>query len=264
MKPHIRNIPTKPAFLIALAAALLTATMAMATDRLEVTVFAAASTTNAITDINRLYEEKGLGKITVSFAASSTLAKQIDNGAPADIYISANVKWMDYLMERELIEPTTRRDLLSNRIVLIAPSGRSHKDVDITKGFDLAALLDKGRLSMGDPEHVPAGIYGKKALISLGVWDSVKDMLAPAKDVRSALVLVERDEAPIGLVYATDAAITSKVRVIGRFPIDSHPPITYPVAAIKGHDNEAVRQYLDFLDLPEAAAIFTQYGFSLR
>ena len=263
MKTRIRNFLMKSTVLAA-AAVLLTVTATMATERPEVTVFAAASTTNAITDINRLYDEKGLGKITVSFAASSTLAKQIDNGAPADVYISANVKWMDYLVERDLIEPTTRRDLLSNRIVLIAPTGSRLGEVNIAKGFALAALLDKGRLSLGDPEHVPAGIYGKKALISLGVWDSVKDKLAPAKDVRSALVLVERDEAPIGLVYATDAAITSKVRVIGRFPIDSHPPITYPVAAIKGHDNEAARRYLDFLSSPEAATIFTRYGFSLQ
>ena len=231
----------------------------------EAVVFAAASTTNAITEIGDLFAAKGLGHITTSFASSSTLAKQIASGAPANVFLSANEKWMDFLEEKGDIEKASRFDLLGNRIVLIAPLQSSIQTVDVKKGLDLAALLGTdGRLSMGDPEHVPAGMYGKKAMEGLGLWNQVKDRLAPMKDVRAALVLVERAEVPLGQVYATDAAISKKVRIVGTFPVDSHPPIVYPVAAVAGKQTDVAAKFLDFLKTPEARAVFVKYGFEVR
>lgn len=229
-----------------------------------ITIFAAASTTNAITEINALFEARGLGRTTVAFAASSTLAKQIDRGAPADIFLSANHQWMDYLTERGTIEAHNRFDLLGNHLVLIAPADADLKGISIVQGFPLATLLGEGRMAMGDPAHVPAGMYGKQALVSLGVWDTVVQKLAPAKDVRTALVLVARREAPMGLVYATDAAISTRVRILAMFPQTSHPAITYPVAIVKGRNNDASRQYLKFLTTPEARMIFEKFGFFVR
>jgi len=231
----------------------------------EVVVFAAASTTTAITEIGHLYAARGLGHITTSFASSSTLAKQIANGAPVDVFLSANENWMDFLEEKGLIEKTSRFNLLGNRIVLIAPLQSSIQTVDVKKGLDLAALLGSdGRLSMGDPEHVPAGMYGKKAMENLGLWDQVKGRLAPRKDVRAALVLVERAEAPLGQVYVTDAAISKKVRVVGTFPVESHPPIVYPVAAVVGGKADAAADFINFLKTPEARAAFEKVGFEVR
>lgn len=231
----------------------------------EVVVFAAASTTNAVTEIGDLFAAGGLGHITTSFASSSTLAKQIESGAPANVFLSANEKWMDFLEEKGAIEKASRFDLLGNRIVLIAPSKSSIQTVAVKKGLDLAALLGKdGRLSMGDPEHVPAGIYGKTAMERLGLWDQVRDRLAPMKDVRAALVMVERAEAPLGQVYATDAAISEKVRIVGTFPVESHPPIVYPVAAAAGKKTDVTAKFLDFLKTPEARAVFEKYGFEVR
>lgn len=230
----------------------------------QVTIFAAASTTNAITDIKAMFEARGFGKTRVAFASSSTLAKQIDNGAPADIFLSANQKWMDYLTERGMIEPDSRFDLLGNRLVLIAAADAALEKISIAPGFPLTALLGQGRLAMGDPAHVPAGMYGKQALVSLGIWAGVAQKLAPTKDVRTALVLVERKETPMGLVYATDAAISDRVRVLGVLPQTSHPAITYPVAVIKGSRGTASRQFLKFLKTPEARMVFETYGFSVR
>ncbi|AOY57164.1 molybdate ABC transporter substrate-binding protein [Desulfococcus multivorans] len=232
----------------------------------DVLVFAAASTTNALTEIGEQYTAAHPGRrITPSFASSSALAKQIESGAPADIFLSANRKWMDYLAEKDLIATESRFDLLGNRIVLIAPIKSTMPSITVVPGFSLAAALGAdGRLSLGDPDHVPAGIYGKKALENLGGWDAVKDRLAPMKDVRAALVLVERGEAPLGLVYATDAAISKKVRVVGTFPEDSHPPIVYPAAAVSGGKTAASRHFLDFLRSPAARMIFEKYGFVVR
>lgn len=231
----------------------------------EVIVFAAASTTNAMTDIGELYASKNLGVVKTSFASSSTLAKQIASGAPADVYLSANKKWMDFLAEKDAVDAATRFDLLGNRIVLIVPLDSSINTIEITSGLDLAALLGKdGRLSMGDPDHVPAGMYGRKAMHHLGLWEQVKERVAPMKDVRAALVLVERAEAPLGEVYATDAAISKKVRVVGAFPIASHPPIVYPVAAVAGGRTEAASTFMAFLKSPDARAVFEKYGFDVR
>ena len=231
----------------------------------DLTVFAAASTTNAITDISEAFENRHHQQVNLSFASSSTLAKQISSGAPADIYISANMKWMDFLEEKKLIRKESRFNLLGNRIVLIAPEKSPLEHIDVVHGFSLVFFLgDDGRLSIGDPDHVPAGMYGKKALQNLGVWDSVKNRLAPMKDVRAALVLVERKEAPLGLVYATDAAISHKVRIVGTFPENSHPPIVYPVAVTSGGKISETGDFILFLKSPEAGKIFKKYGFSIR
>ena len=229
-----------------------------------VTVFAAASTTNAVTDIGRLYMDEHKAKVRISFASSSTLAKQIDNGAPADIYISANKKWMDYLEAQKMIAPRSRVDLLGNRIVLIVPAQSDVKHIVIKTGFPLDKFLGDGRLAMGDPEHVPAGIYGREALIHLKVWEKVKNKVAAMKDVRAALAMVERGEVPVGLVYSTDAAISRKVRVVGVFPPESHSPIVYPAAVIVDHATPAVERFMAFLGSPAAKTVFERYGFSVK
>ncbi len=239
-------------------------------DQPSITVFAAASTTNAVTDIAALYEMDHLVKIRLSFASSSTLAKQIENGAPADIFLSANPKWMDYLAEKDMIVTATRRNLLGNRLVLIVPKDSPIERLQVDAGLDLAGILKDGRLSMGDPDHVPAGMYGKNALTHLGLWDAIADRLARAKDVRAALVLVERGECPLGQVYATDAAISEKVRVAGVFPDESHPPIVYPAALVKqgtgGQANSGPEalSFLDFLQSDPAVRVFEKYGFTVR
>lgn len=229
----------------------------------KIIVFSAASATNAVTDIGTLYFKSVDGRFVPSFASSSTLAKQIEKGAPADIYISANVKWMDYLEEKGMIEKKTRVDLLSNRVVLIAPLESKIK-TPLIEGFDLSGLLADGRLSMGDPDHVPAGIYGKQALVSLGQWDGVQDKIIRAKDVRSALYFVEQNEAPLGLVYATDAAISKKVKVVYVFPESLHTPITYPAAIVNGKETKAVTDFFHFFRTEGAKKIFESYGFSVK
>jgi len=258
---------------VAVAAVLILGTVlggSAGADQQTITVFAAASTTNAVTDIAALYETDHPVKIRLSFASSSTLAKQIENRAPADIFLSANPKWMDYLAEKGMILTETRRDLLGNRLVLIVPGDSAIDGLQVDSGLDLAGILGDGRLSMGDPDHVPAGMYGKNAMMHLGLWDAIADRLARAKDVRAALVLVEREECPLGQVYATDAAISDKVRVAGVFPEESHPPIVYPAALVKqntgGQANpgpEAL-SFLDFLQSDTAARVFETYGFTVR
>jgi len=234
-----------------------------ADDRSERTLlFSATSTINAMKDVGDLFNKKGVGKCLISFASSSTLAKQIERGAPADIFVSANVKWIDYLTERGLIEPGSRFDLLGNRIVLVAPRD-SPLRIQIEPYFKLADLLGHERIAMGDPDHVPAGIYGKQALESLGVWNSIAKKLALTKDVRAALALVEKGETPLGVVYATDAGISSKVRIVGLFPENSHPPITYPVVIVSGRGRALTDSFLSFLKSPEARVVFEKYGFTV-
>ncbi|MDL2279999.1 molybdate ABC transporter substrate-binding protein [Desulfovibrio sp. OttesenSCG-928-G11] len=229
----------------------------------DVLIFAAASATDAITEIGTLYEARGLGKVTASFASSSTLAKQIEQGAPADVFLSANDKWMDYLEERQLLAVGSRVNLLRNRIVLIVPADSPAKDLELKAGLSLLPLLGAdGRLAVGDPEHVPVGMYGKKALENLGMWQEISDRLAPAKDVRAGLALVERAEAPLGLVYESDAVLSGKARIIGVFPENSHPKIVYPVAAVAAGELDAAGELIKFLLEPEARAIFKKYGFA--
>lgn len=252
-----------------MALTLIVFTLALLADRglarAEVVVFAAASTTNAVTEIADLYAAHTMGTAIPSFASSSTLAKQIANGAPADVYLSANVKWMNYLAKKNRLTEGSRYDLLCNRIVLITHAQSVLPPMKMGPGLSLAPSLGRvGRLAMGDPAHVPAGIYGRQALKALGSWDLVKDRLAPMKDVRAALVLVERGEAPLGLVYATDAAISDKVRVVGTFPESCHPPIVYPVASVAGGNPAEAKRFLDFLRTSKARAVFEKYGFGVR
>lgn len=224
-----------------------------------VTVFAAASLKEALDENVKAYQIKVNDRIVVSYAASSALAKQIEAGAPADLFISADLDWMDYLEQRRLIRIDTRQNLLRNRLVLIAPAD-SKVSVNIAPGFPLARLLGDGRLAMANPDAVPAGKYGKASLEALGVWRDVQARVASAENVRAALVLVSRGEAPLGIVYRTDAAADPKVRVVGLFPENTHPPIIYPVAVTAG-GKPAAALFLRWLGEPEARAIFEKHGF---
>ncbi len=222
------------------------------------TVFAAASMKNALDDVDASWTQSGGATVAASYASSSTVAKQIEQGAPADIFISADEKWMEYLVGKALVRQP--RDLLGNALVLIAGKDDG-TTIAIHPGFDLAGQLHGGRLAVGDPSNVPAGIYAKEALQKLGVWDSVESRLAPAADVRAALVLVSRGEAPLGIVYETDAKIDPGVRIAGLFPEDSHKPILYPVAIVSSSTNPDAAKFLAYLETPAAKAIFTRYGF---
>ena len=230
----------------------------------SITIFAAASTTNVTSEIARLFNDKGPWHAVCSFAASSTLAKQIANGAPADVYISADRKWMDYLADKGRIDTGTRIDLLGNRIVLIAPSDSTVNAVSLSPECDLKTILGDSRLAMGDPDHVPAGRYGKAALATLGVWASLERSVARAQTVRAALAMVERRETPLGVVYATDAAISKKVKIVARFPEESHPAIVYPAAIVAGRTSPPAERFLVFLQGPEARAVFERAGFTVR
>jgi molybdate transport system substrate-binding protein len=230
----------------------------------EITVFAAASLTNAMGEVGQAFEQKEKNTVRFSFASSSTLAKQIENGAPAHLFLSADLDWIDYLDQRELIITGSRVDLLGNRLVLIAPAGSQLNKVDLNPGIDLSGFLSGGMLATGDPDHVPAGKYARAALEKLGMWKSIEGRIARADSVRAALALVERAECPLGIVYATDAAASSKVKVAGVFPADSHPPIVYPAALVKGQDTPAARRLLEFLKGPDAKPIFEKHGFTVK
>ncbi|OKH88160.1 hypothetical protein LF95_15990 [Thalassospira sp. TSL5-1] len=231
----------------------------------DITVFAAASLTDAMGDVAKAYEAQNPDDhVRLSFASSSTLARQIAAGGPAEIFISANEKWMDWLSDQDLLETGTRRDLLGNSLVLIAPKDSKLGDITLSGKSDLTRLIGKDdRIAMGDPDHVPAGIYGKQALGNLGMWEKTEPRLARADNVRAALALVERGESPLGIVYGTDAAISKGVKIIATFPANSHPAITYPVAVMKGMKNPASTGLLDFLKSPDARAVFRQYGFRM-
>ena len=228
------------------------------------TVFAASSLTDAINDIASLYARTGHPAPRPSFGASSTLARQIDQGAPANAYLSADERWMNWLQGRNLLVPGTRRNLLRNELVLIVPKDRA-RTVTISPNLDIAALLGpNGRLATGEPATVPVGIYAEQALRKLGLWDKVQPHLAPAENVRAALLLVERGEAAAGIVYATDAAASRNVAVAGTFPESSHDPITYTVALVHGGDTPEARALLGFLEGPEARAAFEKFGFGVE
>ena len=227
-----------------------------------VTVFAAASMRNALDDADVAFTRATGIKVVASYAATSALARQLGQGAPADVFVSADLRWMDYAIAHKLVKPTTGVDLLGNRLVLIAPNASKLDHVAIHKGFDIAKLVGNGRIAVADVKAVPAGLYAKAALIWLGVWGTAERKLAQAENVRFALAYVARGETPIGIVYATDAKIELKVKVIGIFPESSHPPITYPVAQTFASTNAQVPRYLRFLRTPAAKAIFEKYGFS--
>lgn len=224
-----------------------------------VTVFAAASLKNALDDVDAAYAARTGKQARVSYAASSALARQIEQGAPADVFISADADWMDYVAQRRLIVDSSRRDLLTNHLALIAPAA-SPVALRVGKDMALAAALGDGRLAVAGPD-VPAGKYAKAALTNLGVWNSVAGRLAPADNVRGALLFVARGETPLGIVYDTDAKVEPKVRIVGLFPDSSHPPILYPAALVASSVNPDAAAYFKFLQGPEAAAAFRKYGF---
>jgi molybdate transport system substrate-binding protein len=226
----------------------------------DLLVFGAASLKNALDDANAQYLHVGGRKVVVSYGASSALAKQIENGAPADIFFSADLDWMDYAAERKLIKPETRFNLLGNTLVLIAPAD-STVNLTIAANFPLAQALGNGRLAMADPSSVPAGKYGKAALEALGVWASVAGKVAPAPDVRATLVFVSRGEAPLGIVYRTDAVADKGVKIVGAFPESTHPPIIYPIAVTMASTHPDAAAYIGFLKSPSAKPAFEKQGF---
>ena len=250
----------RPAGILATFAILCAAAQALAQDK-SLTVFAAASMKNALDDIDAAYTAKSGVRIVASYAASSALAKQIEQGAPADIFASADTDWMDYSIGKKTINEPTRINLLGNRIVLIAPKDSKLDKVTIGPGFDLAKLAGDGRIATGDVKAVPVGKYAKAALEKLGAWQAAEPKFAMAESVRAALTLVARGEAVLGIVYATDAKVEPGVRIVGAFPADSHPAIIYPIAATVTAKPEAAG-YLGFLRSSAAKAIFEKYGFS--
>jgi len=228
----------------------------------KVLVFAAASLKTALDEINAQWQKRTGKRAAVSHAASSALAKQIEQGAPVDIFISADLDWMEYLAERKLIRPDTRSDLLSNRLVLIAPKGTNLR-VEIKQGFRLASLVGQGHLALANTDAVPAGKYAKAALNALGVWGQVKGRIAQAENVRAALLLVSRGEAPLGIVYESDAVSDPSVVTVGIFPEATHPRIIYPIALTSGSTSPDAGSFLDELKSPQARTIFEKQGFTM-
>jgi molybdate transport system substrate-binding protein len=247
--------------LFALAIACSLSTSAVFAEEKDLTVFAAASMKNALDDVDAAYTAKTGIKIIASYAASSALAKQIEQGAPADIFLSADTDWMDYAAAKRSINESTRANLLGNSIVLIAPKDSKFDKITVGPGFDLAGLAGDGKIATGDVGAVPVGKYAKAALKKLGAWRAAAPKFAMAESVRAALALVARSEAALGIVYATDAKVEPGVKVVGTFPADSHPPIVYPVAATSSAKSGAA-DYLAFLRSSQAKAIFERYGFT--
>lgn len=251
------------AFISALAAALLLAAgaSAAADEKSPVVVFAAASLTDAVTEIGTAFTRETGIPVQYSFAASSLLARQIEAGAPAEVFFPADQEWMDYLDKKRVLKPGTRRDVVGNRLVLIAPAS-SRADVKITTGPALLAAIGNARIATGDPDSVPAGKYAKAALTKLGAWEGLQARLVRAENVRSALAYVARGEAPFGIVYLTDARIDRNVKVLDTFPEGTHEPITYPIALTLRADADAQR-FLTYVSGESAAATFTKFGFPL-
>src|SRR5262245_61357543 len=248
-----------PGMLLAVGIALLTATDVAAAD---VTVFAAASLKEAMDEHARNFEAATRNKVIVSYGASNALARQIESGAPADLFISADLDWMDYLDKRNLLRANTKADLLRNTLVLIAPASSS-TTLKIAPGFALAAALGSEKLAMANPDSVPAGKYGKAALENLGVWAAVEKRIARAETVRAALVLVSRAEAPFGIVYKTDALADKGVKVVDTFPSDTHAAIVYPIALVANGKSPVAKRLLEYLRSPVAESVWEKYGFGL-
>ncbi|MFI4986425.1 MAG: molybdate ABC transporter substrate-binding protein [Alphaproteobacteria bacterium] len=251
--------------LIVLAALCIMALPATATRSVAaepVMIYAAATLTNALDAAIAAAETSLHVPVTVVYGPSPSLVKQLENGAPGDIFFSADTDWMDEAAARKIVDPATRVDLLSSKLVLIAPASQAVA-TPIAPGFPLAAMLGEGRLVMCDPMMMPAGRYGRLALQKLGVWDSVKDHIANAENVRAALAYVARREAPLGIVFDTDAMLDHDVKVIGTFPADSHPPIVYPIAAVARSHNPDTPRVVRFLASPVAKPIFEKYGYAV-
>lgn len=227
------------------------------------TIFAAASLTDAMKDVEKSWEAGGHAPARFNFGASSTLARQLEQGARGGVFASADTQWMDYAQQRNLIVPETRRNLLGNRLVLVVPRDAA-RAVSLSESFDVNAVLGPaGRLAVGDPTNVPAGIYARQALTRLGLWAALQARVAPAENVRGALLLVERGEAPAGIVYETDAAVAPGVAIAGVFPESSHDPIVYPFAVVRAGDTPEARGFLTFLSTPASQAAFRARGFSV-
>jgi molybdate transport system substrate-binding protein len=250
----------RPVYLLVLLITLAVSGLAHAEDR--ITVFAAASLKNALDAVAGEWKAASGNEAVISYAASSALAKQIEQGAPADLFVSADLDWMAYLSDKNLTKKDTEVRLLGNRIVLVAPKD-SKAEANLAAGFDLAGLLGNGRLAMANVDSVPAGKYGKASLEALGMWESVKDRLAQAENVRAALALVSTGEAPFGIVYATDAAADQGVRIVAAFPDDSHPPIVYPAAVLAVSDKAAAVDFLSFMQSDKARGLFEAQGFAV-
>jgi molybdate transport system substrate-binding protein len=250
------------AFAIAFALAATLPSSPAGAESESVVVFAAASLKNALDEIAASWTVKSGVTVKTSYAASSALAKQIEEGAPADLFISADLDWMDYVEKKNLLKAGSRGNLLGNSIVLVASKDWTKGDVKIEPNFLLASLGD-GRLAMASVAAVPAGKYGKAALEKLGAWSSVANKVAETENVRAALALVARGEAPLGIVYRTDAAAEPSVKIVGTFPDDSHPPIVYPAAALASSKNAKAEDFLRYLAGPEAKAIFVKNGFTV-
>ena len=248
-----------PAFLVALG--MVSLPSPVPAQETAITVFAAASLKNALDDVNAAFMKATSIKVVASYAASSALMKQVENGAPANVFASADLAWMDYGARHKLIKDETRINLLGNRLVLIAPKDSKLGNVSIATGFDLAKLAGTGRIVTGDVRAVPVGRYAKAALEKLGAWAAAEPKFAMTENVRAALTLVARGEAALGIVYATDAKVEPNVKIVGIFPADSHPPIVYPVALTVNATHEAA-QYLAFLQSRMAKAIFDAHGFT--
>ena len=239
----------------------ITAGIPAAAQEKSITVFVAASMKNAIDDTNAAFTQRTGIKVVASYGASSALARQIEQGAPADVFASADVDWMDYVSQKKMIKDESRVHLLGNRLVLIAPKDSKVGEVTIGPGFDLAKLAGDGRIATGDVRAVPVGKYAKAALEKLGAWSAAEQKFAMAENVRAALVLVGRGEAALGIVYETDAKVEPNVKIVGRFPEDSHPAITYPVALTVNAKPEAAA-YLAFLRSTASKTVFERYGFT--
>jgi len=256
--------PLRASFVaLALFASLLTPGTARAQDDAGLTVFAAASLKESLDEAAAAYQKQTGVPVRVSYAASSALARQIEQGAPADAFFSADLEWMDYLQQRDKLDVATRRSLLGNQLVLVAPKA-SKARVDLKRPATFLAALGDGRLAVGQTQTVPAGKYAKASLESLSLWNGVKARLAESESVRAALMLVARGETPLGIVYASDAKAEPAVRVVATFPEDSHPPIVYPVAALRGPRAAQATQFVHWLASPAADAIFARRGFAVK
>ena len=228
----------------------------------DVVVFAAASLKPALDTLLESPEAKAIGKIRPSYGASSQLARQIEAGAPAAVFVSADRDWMDYVAQKDLVEPGTRVDLLGNALVVVAPK-ESTATIDVARPASFAAALGDGRLAMAEPNSVPAGKYGKAALTKLGIWSGIEARVVAADNVRAALNFVVRGEAPLGIVYRSDAVSEPTVRIVATFPADSHETIVYPLALVRGHVSDAAKNVHALLRAPAARAVFQKYGFDV-
>lgn len=230
----------------------------------EVLVFAAASLTNALNEIGDSFTAQTGHTIKPSYAASSALAKQVEQGAPAHVFASADLKWMDYMVEKKLVNNDSRFNLLGNTLVLVAPIDAKQDKIALSPQTDIAALAGAGRIATGNPDSVPVGLYFKQAMERSGQWAKVDAKIARADSVRAALAFVERGEVPLGVVYATDAAVSKKVKVVGVFPDTMHDPIVYPFALVAGKETPAAKALLDYVRGPQAKGVFAKYGFKVN